>query len=105
MYKYKVVSKKRFYLFIISLLISIFFSGFFVINATANSRDIYLISEDNLMIENILVEKGDTLWQIALKYKSDNMDVRDMVEIIKDYNNLKSSRIYSGSIIKIPLIK
>ena len=105
MYKYKVVNKKRFYLFITSLLISILFSGFFVMSATAYSKDDYLILEEDLIIENVLVETGDTLWNIALKYKNNNMDVRDMVEIIKDYNNLKSSRIYSGSVIKVPIIK
>lgn len=105
MYRYKIINKKRFYLFVISFLISILFSGFFVINATALNKDNFNLLEEEIYVEKILIKKGDTLWNIALEYKDDYIDVRDMVEMIKDLNNLKTSEIYIGNIIKIPIRK
>ena len=105
MYKYKVINKKRFYIFITSLLLSILFSGFFMISATAFNRGGFNLEEEKIYIEKILVNKGDTLWNIALEFKEDSIDVRDMVEIIKDLNELRSSEIYVGTVLKVPVKK
>jgi len=43
----------------------------------------------------ITVSKGDTLWTIARNYYQEN-DVRNIVEEIKEINNLKNSNIKVG---------
>jgi len=47
------------------------------------------------------VKEGDTLWAIANEFNYLNIDNREMVYEIKKNNELKSSRIYPGDIIKI----
>ena len=43
----------------------------------------------------ITVSKGDTLWTIARDYYQEK-DVRDVIEQIKEINNLKNSNIKVG---------
>ena len=49
------------------------------------------------------IKEGDTLWNIALKYKTDDYDIRKMVYEIKSFNNLDTNYIFPGDIIKIPI--
>lgn len=51
-----------------------------------------------------LVIEGDTIWNIALRYKPNRYDVRDMVYRIKEFNNKDTSHIYPGETIKIPIL-
>lgn len=53
----------------------------------------------------IKVLKGDTLWMIALDHMPEEYDVRKMIYEIRILNNMDVSNIYSGDIIKIPIIK
>ena len=49
----------------------------------------------------VTVEKGDTLWEIALRHYP-NTDPRKPVAAIKDLNNLKTSMIYPGQKLRLP---
>ncbi len=49
----------------------------------------------------IEVNKGDTLWSIAKEYGSEKQDIRKTIYYLKKENNLKSSYIYIGQILKI----
>lgn len=52
----------------------------------------------------VAVSSGDTLWDIANKYKVKDGDTRHKVEMIKNYNNINSSlNLQENTIIKIPL--
>lgn len=51
--------------------------------------------------EKIKVRKGDTLWSISMKYKNENQDVRNYIYELKNINNLESSKIYPGTVLKI----
>lgn len=53
----------------------------------------------------VRVEKGDTLWMIALEYMPEKYDVRDMIYEIKKINEMDLSNIYAGDIIKVPILK
>lgn len=46
-----------------------------------------------------------TIWDITLKYKSDKLDLRDMIAEIRDFNNLEYLSIKLGDIIRFYLIK
>jgi cbb3-type cytochrome oxidase subunit 3 len=49
----------------------------------------------------VTVEKGDTLWEIALRYYP-HTDPRKPVAAIKNLNNLKTSVIYAGQKLRLP---
>lgn len=48
-----------------------------------------------------IITKGDTLWSIAEKYKSENQDPRDYIYKIEKLNNMSSAAIFEGQTIKI----
>lgn len=55
-------------------------------------------------VKEIVVQPGDSLWELAVTYKSDpKMDVRDMVYAIQKLNKLESAIIYPGQSIQIPV--
>lgn len=48
--------------------------------------------------KTIEIHKGDTLWDIARKYKTDEYDsVQDYIDEIKQINNLKDHNIQAGN--------
>ena len=56
--------------------------------------------------KSITVSSNDTLWQIAndvCDASSENLNVQNIVIEIKNINNLKSSNIYTGQILEIPI--
>ncbi len=56
----------------------------------------------------VTVASNDTLWKIAedvCNNSSEKLNVQNIVIEIKNINNLKSSNIYSGQILEIPIYK
>ena len=45
--------------------------------------------------------KGDTLWNIAQEYRTDNKDIRQYIYELKQLNNMLNSKIYEGQKLKI----
>ena len=88
---------RSFYLFVIFLICFSFMSLSFI-KSFGGVED----AVSNLKYEEVYIDMGDTLWDIALKYKSEKLDVRDMVAEIKDFNNLEDLIIKPGDIIKVP---
>lgn len=101
MKKYKIVNKTRFYVFIIfTVCVSMSILSFF--NSFGRAERI----KPELSYKEVYISKGDTVWNIALKYKPEKLDVRDMVADIRDFNELNKLNdlsIKPGDIIKIPL--
>lgn len=54
-------------------------------------------------IEAVYIEAGDTLWSISEKFAGNKADIRQLVDEIIEYNNLKSSIIKPGQLIYIPV--
>ena len=55
---------------------------------------------------SVTVANNDTLWKIAQEVcnnSSEDLNVQNIVLEIKNINNLKSSNIYSGQILEIPI--
>lgn len=100
--KYKIISKTRFFLFIItvSAITTMFVVSLLSINEVHGSNHGYgyEYSERKVMT-------GDTLWMIALDHMPDGYDVRKMIYEIKMINKMDKSNLYPGDIIKIPIIK
>lgn len=96
--KYKIVNKKRFYLFITSVFVIVSIVLFSLLfNNKAHS------SEYTVKYREIQVTEGDTLWDIALTYLPEKTDIRKMIYDIKEFNGMDDSCIYPGDIIKIPI--
>jgi hypothetical protein len=53
--------------------------------------------------KRVVVERGDTLWSIALKHKPANMKTAVYIEGIKRSSQLTNSNIQAGDIITVPL--
>lgn len=91
--KYVLKNRRRFYMFVIFMTISlscIFFA------ATANGAD------TNPTFTSVTIEKGETLWHLAKEY-SHGGDIRQYIREIKEINNLSDGTIYEGDVIKMPL--
>lgn len=52
--------------------------------------------------EIVIVQQGECLWQIASRY-AEGRDVREVVREIKSYNSLKSTDLYPGMVLQIPV--
>lgn len=50
----------------------------------------------------ITVSRGDTLWDLAKTCRSENEDLRYTIYRIRKINNLKTSSIFTGQVLKIP---
>lgn len=58
--------------------------------------------------KSVTVANNDTLWKIAedvCNNSSEELNVQNIVIEIKNINNLKSSNIYSGQVLEIPIYK
>lgn len=95
--KYRIINKRRFYLFLTSVFIII---AMIVLSLVSNNK----VHSSYYEIEYVSIEvkEGDTLWNIASKYLTDYSDIRKAIYDIKALNKLDSSYIYPGDIIKIP---
>ena len=95
--KYKVVNMLRFKIFvIISLVIILLFTLY---NFTAFSIN----NEEHQYIE-ILVQDGDTIWDIAQEYYDGTKDIRRIVHNILDINDIEGAMIKPGDRILVPVI-
>ena len=52
--------------------------------------------------EQIQISSGDTLWQIANEYKTDDTDTRKAVYKICQINDIDASELYPGMVISVP---
>jgi cell division protein YceG involved in septum cleavage len=96
--RYKVVDMNKFkrFIFISVLLISIvLFTLLFTIK---------VYSKDIPQYNYITVEEGDTIWSIASNYlDKSNIEIRKLVYVISNENNIYNASIYPGDVIKIPM--
>lgn len=54
--------------------------------------------------EVVRVEKGDTLWKIAERYRQPRQDIRLLIDRIQEANDLKPSEfIYPGQLLIVPV--
>lgn len=97
--KYRIVNKRRFYLFITFILTI----GTIIIFSIFNSVGAHSVFISNPYIEVKVIE-GDTLWNIAKEHLPSNYDIRKMIYNIKEINDIESANIHPGDIIKIPII-
>ena len=52
-----------------------------------------------------VVKKGDTLWNIAENYSYGNINTKEYVKEIMEFNNMENDRIIQGQNIIVPVYK
>lgn len=96
--KYKVINKKKFrnasFISIFTMFLVVFFITFAFLK---------VYSENKVEYKRIIIEQGDTLWNIALEYNT-NQNIRSYIHKIKSINNINNNYIYPGQIIYVPII-
>ena len=95
--KYRIKSKFRFVTFLVIVIgLSVglfgFITEFDVSTALAKPAD-------SITVE---IASGDTLWDIADRYKTRNTDIREAVYLISQENNITDGQIQEGMVISIP---
>jgi len=94
--KYRIKSKFRFItsLVIMAAIVICIFGAVTGLNvSTALTKPQYT---------NVTITSGDTLWNIAETYMTDDMDVRKAVYEICKYNDINANDLTPGMVIKVP---
>lgn len=99
MKKYKIVDKNRFFTFITLVLLLIIATTYILTTSLKAHTRVF-----QQKYQELRVYPGDTLWDIALRYKPSNYDVRDMVYKIKKFNNMDTLYIFPGETIRVPIL-
>lgn len=90
----RIANKSRFMMFcsICVLIITLSVGSFTSVQAT-KSTETY----------TLCVASGDTLWEIARSSNTKNKDLRKVVDDIMKINNMRSTNIKSGDMLRIPI--
>ena len=94
---YRITNRFRFIAFVvISIIVIISIANFILGFNTANSET----AQEFIQFE---VSYGDTLWDIAELYKSEDMSIQEAVFEIRTLNNITSKDLVPGMILEIPV--
>ncbi len=91
--RYVLKNRRRFYLFVIMVTIIVSSAALAAGVQGADTGDKYI---------SVVVEPGDTLWDLACEYKNSG-DLRQYIREVEEINNLTDSMIYEGDILKLPV--
>ena len=95
--KYRITSKFRFTAFLVVAILCIF-------TIIGTLTGINTVSSSSMNQYNqVKVELGDTLWEIASEYGPADMDVRQVVHEICQINQISAETLYAGMTIQIPI--
>lgn len=61
------------------------------------------IPKEKVYYQSVMVHQGDTLWDIAKKYKSEAETTEHMIDKIQECNQMRSTNIKAGVRILIPV--
>ncbi|ACB85087.1 LysM peptidoglycan-binding domain-containing protein [Natranaerobius thermophilus] len=59
-------------------------------------------NDDELEYEKVIINEGDTLWNIAIEHTNENQDPRKSIEEIRQLNDMDCANITVGEKIKVP---
>lgn len=63
----------------------------------------WVLADSGVDSVTVIVDSGDTLWEICEPYAPENMDIRDFIAKVKYVNKLPSSNLEIGTELVIPL--
>ncbi len=77
----------------------------FIFTFTSNAINKNKAAMNNVILKEIQIESGDTLWDIAKENISNEEDIRNYIYEIIEINNLKNVNIHAGETIVVPIKK
>ena len=95
--KVMVLNKFRFTLFVVLSIIILTFIANLLLGLN-NAEGSTVID-----YETVVIESGDTLWDIASKYSPNNKDIREYIYEICELNEISASTLIAGMKIMIPI--
>lgn len=94
---YRIKSRTRFTCFVTLTIILITILANFALGfSTASSLTVP-------QYEEIRIQSGDTLWDIAGRYTDNSQDIRSAIHEICQINDISASELYVGMTIKVPV--
>lgn len=94
---YRIKSRTRFTCFVTLTIILITILANFALGfSTASSLTVP-------QYEEIRIQSGDTLWDIAGRYTDNSQDIRSAIHEICQINDISASELYAGMTIKVPV--
>jgi len=63
----------------------------------------WVLADNGIESVTVIVDSGDTLWDICSIYVPENMDIRDFIAKVKYVNKLPSSNLEIGTELVIPV--
>ncbi|HEX2945782.1 MAG TPA: LysM peptidoglycan-binding domain-containing protein [Clostridia bacterium] len=91
--KFRLVNRRRFYIFIMIVTVAVTSMAFAATVQGADTGESY---------QTVVVEQGDTLWDIAREYNNGH-DLRGYITELKKMNGMDSSNIFAGDVLKMPV--
>lgn len=91
--RYRLINRRRFYIFVMLITITVASLAFAANVQGADTAASY---------RTVVVEQGDTLWDIAGQYNNGH-DLRSYIAEVRKLNNMKDSAIYAGDVLKMPV--
>ncbi|WP_312334927.1 cell division suppressor protein YneA [Anaerospora hongkongensis] len=79
---------------------------FFLVLLATSVVDVFTDFNEEAVVhyKTVVVEKGDTIWNIAAKHTTQQDDIRNVIAMIKQANHLDQSvQIYPGQTLRIPV--
>ena len=61
--------------------------------------------ETKTYYKSVVIQKGDTIWDIAKEYKAERQKTEQMVDAIYEVNGLKTANIRTGENIIVPVTR
>lgn len=65
----------------------------------------YAQSEQVQVYESVVIQEGDTLWDLALQYAPEEQDIRSYIQEVRELNRMTSDQIHAGHSIILPMQK
>jgi len=90
--RYRLRNRKRFSAFLFCTALFLLFIGTVTLSNAGNIKNEY---------RTVTVNHGDTLWEIAGKYRG-TTEIRQYIYKIRKINNLNSAAIYAGQMLVLP---
>ena len=110
--RYRIKAKGNFALLVVLIIVFIMMISNALSGANAfdnmirwEHKEIMAYQNGSLQWEyvKIIVEHGDTLWNIASKYMTNNIDIRRAVHILCRFNGIYAHELKAGQTLRIPI--
>lgn len=101
--RYAITNRRRFVISIVVITFLLPFISTLILGKPSASA--LTVHEPYTYYEVVKIQPGDTLWEIASRYKDERTDIRQYIKTIQDFNQMTSDFIQAGHHIIVPVVK